>query len=295
VHWIRYVYIPSHISSIGTNDHVLKVPHGGYLMSIVSETVRQYFQDRHPALNQPDLVTFHVEFLSKSAVGNASVSIQPLKIGRQFSTVRVNIIQRDEAKDKPIVCLEALITQGNLAREAQSEGMDLATKGLLDKALIPKREECEKLVTDRRLHMRRPAVFKIEMYLPVGSDSLCASPTLGPCVREQWVRWESGVGTGFSIPSLAFLTDCFRPLPEAYGITNSWFPTMSYGVEVKRAPPTERWEWLFLRIEMGVCIGGRHDYAIVVADEQGEVVAVSRHTALILGEQRNVKKRMTKV
>jgi acyl-CoA thioesterase len=264
-------------------------------MSVVSETVHQYFQDQHPALNQPDLITFHVEFLSRTAVGDATISIQPLKLGRQFSTVRVNVIQRDEAKGKTVTCLEALVTQGNLTAESQSGGMNLATKGLLDKKSIPKREECEQWLTDPRWHTRRIAAFKIEVYLPKGSDSRAASPTLGPGVREQWMRWTPGVGSKFSLSSLAFLADCFRPLPEAYGITNSWFPTLSYGLEVKRAPPSGGWEWLFLRTDMGECINGRHDYEVVIADEQGEVVAISRHTTLILSAERNVSGRMTKI
>jgi acyl-CoA thioesterase len=264
-------------------------------MFVASETVRQYFQDRHPALNQPDLITFHVEFLSRTAVGNATVCVHPLKLGRQFSTVRVNVIQRDEAKDKTIVCLEALVTQGNLTAESHSGGMNLATKGMLNKNLIPKREECEKWVTDPRWHGRRPAAFKIEMYLPKGSDSLCASPTMGPELREQWVRWSPGVGSKFSISSLAFLADCFRPLPEAYGITNSWFPTLSYGMEIKQEPPVGGWEWIFLRVEMGICRNGRHDYTIVMADEQGEVIAISRHTTLILSAERKVKGGMIKI
>jgi acyl-CoA thioesterase len=228
------------------------------------------------------MITFHVEFLSRTAVGQATVSIQPLKIGRQFSTVRVNVIQRDEMKDKSVTCMEALVTQGNLGLEAQNGGIDLPTKGLLSKASILKREGCERLMMDSKWLKRRPALHKINMFLPEGSDSLCASPTLGPSVREQWVCWAPGVGTGFSISSLAFLADCFRPLPEAYGITNSWFPTLSYGMEVKRSPPAGGWDWLFLRIEIGVCKKGRHDYAIVIADEEHEVVAVSKHTVLIL-------------
>jgi hypothetical protein len=264
-------------------------------MSVVSETVRRYFQDKHPKLNQPDLITFHVEFLSKTTVGKASLSIQPLKSGRQFSTVRVNITQHDEVNGGAIICLEALVTQGNLAREAQSGGVDLATPGLLNKTFIPKRGECERLEMDPVWPLRRPALFKIEIYLSAGSDSLCSSPTLGPCVREQWVRWAPSVGMGFSISSLAFLADCFRPLPEAYGVTDSWFPTRNYGMEVKRAPPVGGWEWLFLRITMGLCIGGRHDYAVVIADEEGEVVAVSRHTALIIGAESNISRRLAKV
>jgi acyl-CoA thioesterase len=264
-------------------------------MSVVSEVVRQYFQDRHPELNQPDLITFHVEFLSKADIGNVTISVQTLKLGRQFSTVRVNMIQRDESKGKTTLCLEALVTQGNLAVEAENGGIDLATKGLLDKSSILKREQCEKWMTHPGWHTRRMAAFKVEVYLPKGSDSLCASPTEGPSVREQWVHWSTGMGTTFSLTSLAFLADCFRPLPESYGVTNSWFPTLSYGLEVKRAPPAGGWEWLYVRIDMGMCRNGRSDYAIVIADEQGEVVAVSRHTSLVLSADRKPKGTVSKM
>jgi hypothetical protein len=264
-------------------------------MSVVAEAVREYFQARHPALHQLDLVTFHVEFLSRTAVGPASVSIQPLKLGRQFSTLRVNLIQHDPATNKKTVCLEALVTQGNLTKEAQSGGMSLPTKAMLKKTSIPKRAECEKWEYDERLPSRRPATFQVTTYLPPGSDSLCASPTLGPSVREQWVRWPAGVGERFSISSLAFLADEFRPLPEAFGVTGCWYPTMSYGIEVKRAPPEGGWEWLFMRIDMGECVGGRYDMDVIIADEEGEVVAVSRHTALIIGAERNIKGRITKI
>jgi hypothetical protein len=253
----------------------------------------RFFEDRYPTLTQSDLITFHVEFLSRAVTGNATISIQPLKIGRQFSTVRVSVIQPNNAGNKYINCMEALVTQGNIARELDNNGLNLITDGLLD---IPKKEDCDRLELDPAWTSCRPVLFKLQMYLPPGSDSLGASPTHGPSFREQWVKWAPGIGAGFSIPSLAFLADCFRPLPEAYGVKDSSFPTLNYGMEIKKAPPSTEWEWLFLRVSMGVCVAGRHDYSIVIADEQGEIVAVSRHTALIFNmEAKNAKARTGKM
>jgi hypothetical protein len=87
-----------------------KVPYGGYLMSLACSTVYRFFEDRYPTLTQSDLITFHVEFLSKAVTGNATISIQPLKIGRQFSTVRLSVIQPNNAGNKYINCVEALVT-----------------------------------------------------------------------------------------------------------------------------------------------------------------------------------------
>jgi hypothetical protein len=241
-------------------------------MSIAAEAVCRYFRDRHKALNQTDLISFHVEFLSKRAVGNASISVLPLKIGRQFSTARVNLSQWDIIETKPIICLEALVTQGNLTTETQSRMVSLGTAGgLLYKSLIPKREICKKLETDGRLHTHPHALYKIESYIPPASD---------PGICQQWVRWAPGVGDTFTISSLAFLVDCFIPFAEIYGIENRSFSTLSYSIEIKKAPPTAGWAWLFLRIELGTCIGGWQDYALVIIDDQCEVIALSHHTVL---------------
>jgi len=162
---------------------------------------------------------------------------------------------------------------------------------VLAKDSIPKRADCELWEFDPRFPNRRPAAVKTSTYLPAGSDSMCASPQLGPGVREQWVRWLPGVGTRFSLSALAYLADSFRPLPEAFGVRGSWFPTLSYGLEVKRAPPVDGWEWLFVRVDMGECVAGRYDMTVVIADEEARVVAVSRHTALIISAERNAKGR----
>lgn len=81
------------------------------------------------------------------------------------------------------------------------------------------------------------------------------------------------------------------------GVSGHWFPTLSYGMEVKRGPPpgTEGWEWLFLRIEIGECIAGRYDMVVLIADGEGNVVAVSRHTALIISAERNYQGRLSKI
>jgi hypothetical protein len=98
------------------------------------------------------------------------------------------------------------------------------------------------------------------------------------------VRWASpSIGTHFTIDSLPYLADNFRPLPEAYGLVGNWYATLSYGVEVKRAPDDEGWEWLFLRAEMSELINGRFGMDVWILDEQERLVARSWHTALIMG------------
>ena len=99
------------------------------------------------------------------------------------------------------------------------------------------------------------------------------------------MRWATPeIGRGFTIDSLPYLADSFRPLPEAYGLVGNWNATLSYGVEVKRAPDgAEEWEWLFMRVEMGEVRNGRFGMDVWIFDEKERLVARSWHTVLIMG------------
>jgi acyl-CoA thioesterase len=266
-------------------------------MSTVASAVKLHFQTHHRDLNQPDLIIFHIEYLSRTSVGPGTFTIHELKLGRQFSTVRVQLLQQDSKSGKQIVCFEALVTQGNLSLEAISGGRSLPTPPYLAKEDIPERADCEEWLTAPEWIPRRPAAFKLTVMLPKGSDSLAAHPKLGPSVREQWVKWRKGVGETFDVGSLAYLADAFKPLTESFGLVGYWYPTMSFGMEVKRKFDIKEggWEWLFLRIEMHEVRNGRFDLEVLIFNEEGEVVAISRQTSLIVEGERNYKGRAEKI
>ena len=96
------------------------VPHGGHLITLAALAVKSYMQTHQAQLKQPDLITSHVEFISCGIIGLGTISITPLKFGCQFSTLRVQLLQHNTKSNFPRLRLEALITQGNLASEAQS-------------------------------------------------------------------------------------------------------------------------------------------------------------------------------
>ena len=70
-----------------------------------------------------------------------------------------------------------------------------------------------------------------------------------------------------------------------------WYPTLSLGLEIKKLPPAEGWEWLFMRVECMVVKGSRMDVGVIICDEDGDVVAISRQVAIIVGSERNVGKK----
>ena len=270
-------------------------------MSLLVIAVQKHFQLTHADLEQTDLITFHVEFLARSATGPVEISIHELKIGRQFSTVRAQLLQYPNGNPaaKPRTCMEALVTLGNLKQESQSGGVTLPTRPTLAVQSMAPRTTFREWKSTPEWASRRPAAFKIKILLPPGSNEVLAHPTLGPSVREHWVQWQEGVGdsgVGFQISALAYLADAFRPLPEAYGLVDNWYPTLSYNLEVKKAPPSEKgWQWLFLRIETRQVKHGRFDLDVVILDEDGDLVALSKHTALIVSVARNHKTIETKL
>ena len=81
----------------------------------------------------------------------------------------------------------------------------------------------------------------------------------------------------------------FLPLPENYPETRRrhWYPTLSMSVEIKALPPPGGWKWLFVRIEAGVIKNGRFDINVVICNEDKELVAISRHVALVVDGSRN--------
>jgi hypothetical protein len=171
--------------------------------------------------------------------------------------------------------------------------MCLPTRPLSDRFSVPKKEDCKQWVFPDEWVANRPAACKVTIFFPPGSESLGASPTYGPSVKEEWVRWAPGAGRLFDVTSLPYLADCYGPLAEAYGVTGNWYPTLSYGMEIKRGPGEgkEGWEWLFLRVEMHDVRNGRFDEEVWILDEEGQVVAISRQTALTVGSERNYKGR----
>lgn len=256
-------------------------------MACLANAVSQHFTTKLSSIDQPDMITSNYEFLGRSVVGPADILITVLKKGRQFSTVRAQLLQG--VKDgQPAIAVEALITQGNLKKEAQNGLLSLDTSWKLPPGSL--RREDAKIANDP-LAARRPAAHKIEMHIAANADKNHARPEVGPSIREQWItfRQAAGDGRGFNNTSLAYLADAIRPLPEQYGLKGNWYPTVNARVEVKKAEPEGGWKWLFVRAEMKMVRFGRFDYDIIICDEGGDIVALSHHTNLIVGAERNSK------
>lgn len=125
-------------------------------------------------------------------------------------------------------------------------------------------------------------------------------------MADEWLRMRSG--ERFTHESLGFVADMGPQLVEGYladedlndstspvkarkGPAKFWYPTLLLNLDVKKALPDEGVEWLFVRIQAKKIANGRMDLEFLVLDEEGDLVAVSNHVALVVGAERNLAAR----
>jgi len=246
-------------------------------MSTIVHAASTYMKKAHGPLNQPDLVTFHVEYLSRTTVGPATITITPLKLGRQFSTLRMQLLQPDPRTGSLKACIEALVMQGNLSLEATNGLVSLDTVPWITKSTILRKEDCAPWDFSEDWVVKRPAAFKTDTLLSKESHEFGSSPQIGKSVKEQWMRWLPASGKKFTVEALPYVLE------------GNWYPTVNFGMDIKRGG---EWEWLYVRIDMHDVNNGRYDQDVVIADEDGNVIATSRHACLIVSGERNIKGRI---
>lgn len=84
-----------------------------------------------------------------------------------------------------------------------------------------------------------------------------------------------------------------KPTPTSnLDLSKFWFPTLVLNIEFKKLLPPEGVEWLFVRVRPKQIRNGRMDLEVVVLDEEGDIVALSWHVALIVGGERNSRGRL---
>ena len=68
--------------------------------------------------------------------------------------------------------------------------------------------------------------------------------------------------------------------------TPFYYPTLHINVEFKKLLPPEGARWLFVRARAKQIKDGKFDVEVVVLDDEGEIVALSNHVALIVDNSR---------
>ncbi|RMZ82965.1 hypothetical protein DV737_g1770, partial [Chaetothyriales sp. CBS 132003] len=297
------------------------MPNGGYTTSAFLICARTHMQLSHPTRPCADPINVHLEFMRRTAVGPATFSVRDVKIGARISNLHLTLFQDYHntgagATHTPVV--EGYITLSNIATES---GLSLDTSYTPLPPPLP--ADLQRLSSaageDDNYVLRRKEAYPdfrratlcMQMYL-VKPDRWPASHPLS--INDQWSRFRPLQREGrWTNDALGFVVDMFPQVVEKYinpsveraavmekddeklkQITKEnakkakyWYPTMTLNLDVKKLLPEEGVEWLFTRTKAKTIKNGRLDLDVEVWDAQGELVAISSHSSLIVDTSRN--------
>lgn len=256
-----------------------------------------HFETTLSSQNQPHSIALHVEFVRRTQTGHAFFTVEDVKLGRQTSIINITLIQGDLEE------VVGYITNSNMVSESGAtflSGYKLLPPPLpVDLALLSLDKDSN---WARQLNMPfasfRKATQKIQFHYPREGQSRRGT-------ADEWIRLASG--EKWTDSSLGFVADAF-PMPveaflhnsDPYSIGNRtgpsstakyWYPTLLLNLDFKKHLPDAGLEWLFLRAITKQIKNGRMDIDIMILDEDGEIVALSHHIALVLDAKRNLAER----
>lgn len=267
------------------------------------------------ALNQPDLLTLHLEFLRACERRESTITITELKVGKQTSTLQLQLSQGGQTK------VVALATSINL----DNPGPAAATAWRLHpppqptpdfEAVLARKPDAHWLpahlvgevipFTRRQLVLNPRNGFPVDgicdawntfqddermdaTYLalmtdciPSMSDTLLRNGGLYDARRgfaqiEQWAKEHPGVP--------AELTNSLKEAIQTPIFNN----TVTLDIEFKRKLPKEGVQWTFTRAESRMLKGGRLDLDVTICDQNMDLLCIARQTILVLDARRKFK------
>ena len=295
------------------------MPHGGFITSCFLAVAKFHFNTTRLSYSQPHTIALQLQFLRRSSKGPARLTVSELKLGRRTSTIHISLSHGEENVSPTVV---GYLTQSNLAKEV---GMSLDTAYALHPSppAPPSAEalrdgfEPNWVLAEKKFSKFRKAGGHVKTYLPRQGQ-------VGQALIDQWLSFENG--EPFTQEALGYLVDTFPQIMEsangqedlenemkelqaqssgALGCeaerpgesraaldkaqwAHFWYPTVTLNMDIKKLLPSEGVEWLFSRVRAKRIKDGRMDLEVTVLDEEGDIVALSTHVALIVGAERNM-------
>lgn len=298
-----------------SEDHLTFVPrhaHGGFTTSLIFSTVRTYFLSKYPATPQPDPISSNVHFVQPAPRGRVVLTVTELSHGKRYSTVEVKL--RNPAGE---ICTTATVIQGNLAAEY---GPSIEVPPVMAAHEIPNRErDCDEtqypplllrlMPVSAKMRVLKRKEGKTQVWSRKGKDALN--------VKETWMQWQDP-NQKLDVISLGNVCDTvsidislaqrwfarlfnkqtwqFLPAPLNFDpamsdLSKYVFPTLCMSIEIKKDPKNA--EWLFTEIVCHKIHNGRWDTDVRVLDEQGELVALSKHVSVMAEMTRTKASKIT--
>lgn len=270
--------------------------------------------------NQPDTIVAHWEYLSRTAIGPAILTVEEVKPGRSMTTLHVSLYQGNllseapwittaaaDGKPKSDKVVVAYLTNRSIAAEnglSLPSGWSLEPRLLIpdDFSKLPDNQDPTWAPLDLIIQRKVAAVQQLRFFYN-RSTPITTKPDVP---IDLWICTSNG--EPFKAPALGFLVDAtaafipelHRPrtkdAPAAAGgeftrQSSFWYPTLAMNLEVKKALPKEGEQWLFVRSSSKQIYNGRFDVEIIVYDASGDLVALSHHVCMVVNGQKNTANR----
>ena len=229
---------------------------GGYLLSVIGNAVRHTLPDK------PDPIVMSAYYLSASAPGPATVSVDVRRDGGNVATVAADLRQGDTAR------ITALATYGDLSRL----GDDVRTTA--EQPSMPPPDECVPNTTaPPELRKIAKLMDRFDMRFHPDHMGWAVGQPSGRGELSAWFRLVDGREP--DPVSLLMVVDALPPVTFDLGMPG-WAPTLELTVHVRARPAPG---WLQVRHETRNMAGGMFEEDCEVWDSTGRLVAQSRQLA----------------
>lgn len=228
------------------------VPNGGYVLAVGMAAIRR-------ALPAPDPLAVTAHYLRPAEVGEVEIQVEPVKVGRTFSTAMARMIQGGKEHAR------LLATYGDLAASTGPSRID---------ATPP---EVPPLDAPEPPDVQRPPVEiarRFEQRLAADTIRFMQGEKSERAEIRGWIRFADGRPP--DVHCLGLVADAFPP-PVFNWTSPGWVPTLELTVHFRARPAPG---WLRCAFRTRFLSGGFLEEDGEIWDESGAVVALSRQLAM---------------
>ena len=236
---------------------IFGVANGGYLMSIAARAMSAAAGGRLP-------VSLTAHFTRPISAGPVTVSVDPVKEGRTFSTMRATVTASSDS----------ISLLGSFAEPAPGNSADLYVA--TGPPELPAPEECLRALpaTDGPLPPPLMAQFEERIH-PDDAGPLQGRPS-GKARMRGWFRLHDG--EQLDVFTLLLAADSFPPAVFNAELPLAWTPTLEMTTQIRGIPAQG---WLRCQFTTRFVRGGLLEEDGEIWDEAGHLVALSRQLALV--------------
>ena len=244
-------------AEIQPNWDIFGVANGGYLMAIAARAMSEAADGRTPAS-----LTAH--FTRPVTAGPIDVSVEAVKTGRTFSTMRAKVTSESDS----ISLLGSFADRERLGQETLYVAAE--------PPVMPPPEECVRVLPAEDGPLPPPLMAQFEERLhPDDSGALQGRPSGNATVRG-WLRLHDDEPLDPFVPFLA--ADALPPAVFNAKLPLAWTPTLEMTTHIRSTPVSG---WLLCQYTTRFVTGGLLEEDGEIWDEDGRLVALSRQLALV--------------